>query len=195
MPPSDHTSTSLQLQRASATSELHGSMPPRLHACSAPPALHTSIPRTPRSHVSTSARLQRSSEAQELHASTSTHLQRASRVQELHTSILPRLHAYSAPLGLHTSMRPRNYTYVETPDLYIAITPMPQVHNAPQELQHTVPTYFHVCMPAAHMQRSMPPCHYTYSDLRKSIALHRYTATRLHSTRGPFLHVSTSTRL
>ena len=54
-------STSLRLQRASRIPELHTSMPPSLHAHSAPPALHTS----------TSARLQCVSRPPDLHAFTS----------------------------------------------------------------------------------------------------------------------------
>ncbi len=55
-------------------------VPPRLHACSAPPDLHTSM---------------------------SLHLQRTSRAPELHTSLPPHLHARSACPELHTSLPPR----------------------------------------------------------------------------------------
>src|SRR6266480_1604662 len=97
-------SVSLRLQRASRPSCLHvptpttllqnsiPPLPPRLHACNAPPALPTSI----HSHLHAC-----SAPPPELYTSTSLHLQRPPRPLALVTSISPHLQRGARASCLH----------------------------------------------------------------------------------------------
>ncbi len=103
---------SMPPELTSQAPELHTSMPPRLHACSATPELPSSIP--PHLHTR--------SVSPELHSSTPTHPQRC-----LPSSMPPYLYAYhvcTPAARLHTSI-PHLYTYGMLPELRTSTPPRP----------------------------------------------------------------------
>src|SRR6266480_4213031 len=89
--------------------------------------------------------------------------------------MLSRLHACSALPSLHSYILPRRYDYIEPPDLRTSMSTSldaptalhtsirPYIHVATptsrlQILLSSIPPCFHICMPAAHRNRSIPPC-------------------------------------
>jgi len=176
--------------------ELHSSYLYTLHPCSAPPALHTSMPprlhiaiptaRLPKLHdvhVSMSTRLRCASRVPYLHASTSLRLYRASRPPELHSSILLHLHACSALPDLQTSILPHHYASRVAPEQSCRASEFP--------CRHTL----HACNVP---QRSRTPEFYVSLHLYRTsrpLYLHVFPSTRLKRfCNAPTLYASTSAR-
>ena len=176
-------------------STLHSCILPHLHACSAPPALHTLSSllqqRATRVLLFTSARLQRS-------IPLSLYVAAPESETYLHGPCLhvPRSSSHlqrSIPLCIQTSRPPCFHVYIPTAHLQRSIPMPPRLQVRLQSSRVTILPRLHTCSATPEVQSlmlphcdappelhySIPPCSYTYG-----------VTPELHS---PCLHVGTPT--
>jgi len=144
------TSKPPYLYIATRTAHLHTCIPPRPSACSAPLELQSSKHRYLYCLHACNA-------PPELHTSTSLHLQRASRAPRIHASIPPCRYTCSAHLELHASVSLR-FQRASRPSYRHACSASPELislhlHRAP-DLQPSIP---HIATPGSRIQTSIPP--------------------------------------
>ena len=163
------------MPRASQALEAPSSIPPHLHARSAPPELYTSI----RINIST------------FHPTASVRPARAAPL------LVPLYFYVPTPTArLQRSTPPRRYAYCIPPELHTSIPSRLHDRGASPELRSSVPLYLHICTHAARFHTSIPPYFHTSTSLHLSVPpeLQSFIPLRLHVP-TPAAHVQTSMSL